>query len=204
MEADADTNGGFDICCSNMLARGRAAPPRLRPKAALRSAPQFGQLSAFLRTVLPQRWQTTENMDAGNVKRVVMLKPSKDMCDNVAAVRPAHAMNAGASGRQQSFVLFPTPAKRRRKTKSEYGVNPRRTSIAFRTYLGPPGGGGCALAPCCVSPRLPMKRRRMALVGCECAIGAAATPFRCARGATLRYSHRDILGAGRRWRDAIL
>ncbi|MDR5857588.1 hypothetical protein P9239_02030 [Caballeronia sp. LZ062] len=72
-----------------MLARGRAAaPPRLRPKVALRSAPQFGQLSAFLRTVLPQRWQTTENMDAGNDKRVVMLKPSKDICDYVAAVRP--------------------------------------------------------------------------------------------------------------------
>jgi hypothetical protein len=34
--------------------------------------------------VLPQRWQTTENMDAGNVRRVVMLKPSKDRCDGVA------------------------------------------------------------------------------------------------------------------------
>src|SRR4051812_27547234 len=81
-DADADASG-VEICCSNMLPRGsvRTAPlPRLWPNAALRSAPQFGQLSAFLRTVLPQRWQTTENMDAGNVKRVVMLEPSKDIC----------------------------------------------------------------------------------------------------------------------------
>ncbi|WP_244197988.1 hypothetical protein [Caballeronia ptereochthonis] len=55
------------------------------PNAAFRSAPQLGQLSAFLRIVLPHRWQTTENMDAGNVRRVVMLEPSKDMCENVAA-----------------------------------------------------------------------------------------------------------------------
>ena len=53
---------------------------RSSPNAAARSAPQFGQLSAFLRNVLPQRWQTTENMDAGKVRRVVILKPSKDMC----------------------------------------------------------------------------------------------------------------------------
>ncbi|WP_232316609.1 hypothetical protein [Candidatus Burkholderia verschuerenii] len=75
-DAPADANGCDDVC-SNMLPRFRsvrASPSSLRPNAALRSAPQVGQLSAFLRIVLPQRWQTTENMDAGNVKRVVMLK----------------------------------------------------------------------------------------------------------------------------------
>ncbi|WP_248323156.1 hypothetical protein [Caballeronia sp. Sq4a] len=199
MEADAETNGGFDICCSNMLARGRAAPPRLRPKAALRSAPQFGQLSAFLRTVLPQRWQTTENMDAGNVKRVVMLKPSKDMCDNVAAVRPAR-MNAGASGRQQSFVLFPLPVKLaggRRNPNMASTLDARQLRFAPTSGRATAAAARWLRAACRLAPAV--KRRRMALVGCECAIDAAATPFRCARSATLRYSHQDILGAAPRW-----
>ncbi|WP_277183739.1 hypothetical protein [Caballeronia sp. BR00000012568055] len=88
MPAPADANGA-DAVCSNMLPRGFAAADaasRLSPKAALRSAPHVGQLSAFLRTVLPQRWQATENIDAGKVRRVDMLKPSKDKCDNVAAI----------------------------------------------------------------------------------------------------------------------
>jgi hypothetical protein len=72
-----------------------------------------------------------------------------------------------------------------RETKSDYGVNHRRTSIAFRTYLGPLDSGGHADAPSACRLALPVKWRRAALVGCESGIDAAATPFWCALSATL-------------------
>jgi hypothetical protein len=64
-----------------------------------------------LRIVLPHRWQTTENMDAGNVRRVVMLKPSKDVCVRCQTCVAANARRVVAPvrgnevPRQQSFVF---------------------------------------------------------------------------------------------------
>ncbi|CDY74736.1 hypothetical protein BGLT_03678 [Caballeronia glathei] len=102
------------------------------PKAAARSAPQFGQLSAFLRSVLPQRWQTTEKIDAGKVRRVVMLKPSKDMCDVQAAQAGNRAERRDATREQQSFVL-PDARTAPREATNQICVNSIGTSIAFRT-----------------------------------------------------------------------
>ncbi len=66
---------------------------------------RLGAVSAFLRNVLPQRWQTTENMDAGKVRRVVMLKPSKDMCLFPCRHACGKRVIATVSREQQSFVL---------------------------------------------------------------------------------------------------
>jgi hypothetical protein len=66
-----------------------------------------------LRIVLPHRWQTTENMDAGNVKRVVMLRALEGQVREVAKSRGRQyarliALRRGEEiPRQQSFVLFP-------------------------------------------------------------------------------------------------
>ncbi|VXC73127.1 hypothetical protein BURKHO8Y_30206 [Burkholderia sp. 8Y] len=109
--------------------------------------------------------------------------------------------------------MFPHPAMRagaRRNPNMASTIAGRQlhfapTSHLPRTCLGPLDGGGYANAPVLhVVVRRPVKRRRVALVGCESGIDAAATPFWCAQSATFLYSRRDILGAGRRWRDAIL
>jgi hypothetical protein len=97
-----------------------------------------------LRIVLPHRWQTTENMDAGNVKRVVMLGALEGRVREVAKSRGRRsAMISRASTwdpvpRQQSFVLFPRRKYSHEETKVRIWFNHFRTSIAFRTNHGPP------------------------------------------------------------------
>jgi hypothetical protein len=140
-EAAADASGA--PASSKTFVRGLPdAASRCWPNAALRSAPQLGQLSAFLRTVLPHRWQTTENMDAGNVRRVVMLEPLEGHVREVAKIAwpPMRAgssrLYAGTQSRN-SNPSYSLPARhaRRRETTFRLWFNHYRTSIAFRTYF---------------------------------------------------------------------
>jgi hypothetical protein len=111
--------------------------------------------------------------------------------------------------RQQSFVLFPGAknSDARAGNHVRLSINRFRTSIAFRTYLGPcheantSCAAGCRAAlyvSYCAFFRLPA----LALAGCECVwIGAAgqalAVPARCLD--IIAHCISDILGSARRF-----